>query len=136
MGRHELRPQRQATMTRVVGLAGMAAAAATLAITVSTGTAEAKPNLFGKPNATDDGSSTAKVNTATPTATTSNHGSTLSSIAPNIYNPGPFTIGKVTSTQPGLIVKPPVPGSKPFAQVTGIQLPFWTVNNGTPVPPA
>lgn len=135
MGRHEQRRERPANLTKVVGLAGIAAAAATLAMTVSSGTAEAKPNLFGKPSSTDDSSSAPKFNAATPTAT-SKFGSVLSSIAPKIYNPGPFTIGKVTSTQTGLIVKPPVPGSKPFAQVTGIQLPFWTVNNGTSVPPA
>ena len=146
MGRHEAQPQRRANLTRVAGLAGMAAAAATLAMTVGTGTAEAKPH-FNRPN-TDSGSTaesskTSATTASTTTATTNlastslpNIGSILSSIAPSIYNPGPFMIGPVTSTTPGLIVKDPVPGSKPFAQITGFQLPFWFVNNGVPVPPA
>ncbi len=140
-------------MTKVAGLAGMATAAAALALTVGSGTAQAKPgdglNKILHPNKTDSSSADKSVGNSTPTAkvnatTTSTPkvasspdiGSILSSIAPSIYNPGPFTIGPVTSTPTGVIVKPPVPGSKPFPQITGIQLPFWTVNNGKPVPPA
>jgi hypothetical protein len=151
VGKHHAQPERRANLTKVAGVAGMATAAAALAMTFGAGSAQAKPgdglNKILHPN--NSGSSAVKksngtaapaanVNATTTKATTSspNIGSVLSSIAPSLYNPGPFTIGPVTSTPTGVIVKPPVPGSKPFAQITGIQLPFWTVNNGTPVPPA
>lgn len=131
----------------------MATAAAALALTVGSGTAQAKPgdglNKILHPTKSDSSSTDKPAGTSTPKATVNatttstsnlasspNIGSVLSSIAPSLYNPGPFTIGPVTSTPTGVIVKPPVPGSKPFPQITGIQLPFWTVNNGTPVPPA
>ena len=153
MGRHSAQPEGRANLTKVAGLAGMATAAAALALTVGSGTAQAKPgdglNKILHPTKSDSSSADKSAGSSTPTAkvnatTTStskvasspNVGSVLSSIAPRLYNPGPFTIGPVTSTPTGVIVKPPVPGSKPFAQITGIQLPFWTVNNGTPVPPA
>jgi hypothetical protein len=154
VGRHSAQTDGRANLAKVAGLAGMATAAAALAMTVGTGTAQAKPNdgfnnIFHS-NKSDSGSANKPASGSTPTATvnaqttaarnpsssSTNIGSVLSSIAPSLYNPGPFTVGPVTSTPTGVIVKPPVPGTKPFAQVTGIQLPFWTVNNGTPVPPA
>jgi hypothetical protein len=143
VGRHEAQPERRVNLTKVAGLSGMATAAAAMAMTVGTGTAQAKPFdvnniLHPNKNTSNDGAATSAKTAATPKVASSggNLGSFLSSIAPSIYNPGPFTIGPVTSTPTGVIVKPPVPGSKPFTQITGFQLPFWTVNNGTPVPPA
>lgn len=125
----------------------MATAAAAVAMTVGSGTAQAKPGdalnkIFHSNKSDSSSTSGAKTNlktnatTATPKAATSGPdiGSVLSSIAPSIYNPGPFTIGPVTNPKPGPIVKPPTTG-KPFTQITGIQLPIWTVNNGTPVTP-
>ncbi|OBB15149.1 hypothetical protein A5662_00455 [Mycobacteriaceae bacterium 1482268.1] len=123
----------------------MATAAAALAMSVGAGTAQAKPgdtlNKILHPNKTDSASASDTSAPKTKVGATSgspNIGSFLSSIAPSIYNPGPFTFGPVTDPKfpTGVIVKDPVPGSKPFPQITGIQLPFWTVNNGTPVPPA
>lgn len=153
MGRHEAEPQHRANLKKVAGLAGMATAAAAMAMTVGAGTAQAGPlndaiNNIIHPNGT---STTNKQTSASPNlATTNNLGSFLSSIAPSIYNPGPFTIGPVTTPKlpasctvngsnvctvtGGVITKPPQPGSAPFGTIQGIQLPFWTVNNGSPVP--
>ncbi len=151
MGKHELRPGRPAKLTKVVGLAGMATAAAALAMSVGAGTAEAGPlnNIFHPhPPGTGGSAPKAQANAATPSLASRGPdiGSVLSSIAPSIYNPGPFTIGHVTNpTLPAgsqyvgqFIVKPAVPGKQPFTAVTGFQLPFWTINptTGAPVPAA
>lgn len=142
MGRHTAQPEGRANLTKVAGLAGMATAAAALAMSVGAGTAQAKPFdinkiLNPKSNTSSDGAaSAAKTASANKLSSSNNPGSFLSSIAPSIYNPGPFTIGPVTDPAPGPIVKPPSPSTgKPFAQITGIQLPIWTVNNGKPVTP-
>lgn len=126
MGRHELRPEKRANLTKVAGVAGMAAAAATLAMTVSSGTAAAKPgdglHKILHPSTNDSGS------TAKSASTTSS-----SSSIKSIFNNGGLHIGKVVSPTPGLVVKAPDPANnKPWAQITGIQLPVWTVDgNGT-----
>ncbi len=130
MGRHELRPERSANLTKVVGLAGMAAAAATVAMTVGTGTAQAAPgdglrSLFSGGGSTS-GNSTPKKQSTTPTSVHITNGIKIGSI----YNSGPVNIGVVKSPQPGFVVKPPDPANgKPFTQVTGFQLPIWNVDS-------
>jgi hypothetical protein len=128
VGRHELRPERRANLTKVAGVAGMAAAAATLAMTVGSGTASAKPGdglrKILHPSSSDSGSPS-----ATKAASTSSSKTSVSSI----FNNGGLHIGKVVSPTPGIIVKNPDPANnKPWPQITGIQLPVWTVDgNGT-----
>ena len=149
MTRHEERTTRRANMTKVVGLAGMAAAAATLAMTAGAGTAEARPGHFGfgpNPNNTSSTSTTSSTNTAAPNAAPTSVA--LSPPFPSfdgLYNCG-CHIGTVTNPPlaknqqdiGGVLVTPAVPGSRPFASVQGVQLPIWTVSNtgtpGTPVP--
>jgi hypothetical protein len=144
MGRHEAQPQRRATVTKVASAAGLAAAAATAAMTVGAGSAQADPITDTINRISSIGGSTA--------ASGPDIGGFLSSIAPSVYNPGPFTIGPVTSPKfpsgctvngtnvcsnfAGVFVKPPQPGSTPFVSIQGIQIPIWTVRGGTPVPPA
>ena len=155
MGRHTAQPEGRPHLTKVAGLAGMATSAAALAMTIGAGTAQAQPgDLLNKilhPSTSGSGA-TVKPAATTNAATGPDIGSILSSIAPSIYNPGPFTFGPVTTPKPpsgcgtpstctnigGIFVKPATPGSQPFTSIQGIQLPFWSVRPGTgvPVPPA
>ncbi|RDH79122.1 hypothetical protein DVS77_06600 [Mycolicibacterium moriokaense] len=90
-------------------------------MTVGSGTAAAKPgdNLrkILHASTSDSGSS----------PTTKSVSTTSSS---SIFNNGGLHIGKVTSPTPGLVVKAPDPaGNKPWVQITGFQLPIWTVDS-------
>jgi hypothetical protein len=139
MGSHS-KPRQRASVTKVVGLAGMATAAATVAMSVGAGTAQAD-NTPLKPNTPSTPSTTAGTTLATTTGPLGSLGS-LGSLGP-IFNPGPFTFGPVTNpplkapqTYVGqFLFTPAVPGSRPFPSVQGFQLPFWSVNSsGAPVP--
>jgi len=143
MGSHSKPIDRRVSVTKVAGLAGMAAAAATMAMSVGAGTAEAKPSTTPvKPNVTAQAPKAA--------ATTSPVQGLLNVLKVPVYNPGPLTIGSLpcpsgstcsgfpgnTAGGGGVVVAPPVPGTQPFAKYT-FQLPFWTINptTGKPVVP-
>jgi len=149
MGTHSKPRDRRVSVTKIAGLGGIAAAAATMAMSVGAGTAEANPV---SPGVSPGGHTTTNpTNALSPGGhTTTNpvtNAATLSTIGSlgAIYNPGPITIGKVTNPVlkapqqylSQFIVTPAVPGSRPFASIQGFQLPFWTVNptTGAPVPP-
>jgi hypothetical protein len=125
--RHEVRTARRANMTKVVGLAGMAAAAATLAMTVGAGTAGARPPHPG-PSPHDNSSPSA---TSSPSGATAPQAAANASLTPSqIYNPGPGRLGFVNN--PGPIVVPASPTGPPLIHVPGVQLPVWWQVNGTP----
>jgi hypothetical protein len=112
----------------------MATVAATVAMSVGAGTAQAAPLQPNTPTTPSTPSTTAPL-------TAAGLGS-LGSLGP-LFNPGRFTFGPVTNpplkapqTYFGqFLVTPAVPGSRPFASVQGFQLPFWSVTStGAPVP--
>jgi len=126
--------QPHASLMKIAGVAGIAAAAATVAMSVGAGTAQAAPLQPNTPTTPSTPSTTAPL-TAAGLGSVGSFGS--------LFNPGPFTFGRVTNpplkapqTYMGqFLFTPAVPGSRPFASIQGFQLPFWSVTStGAPVP--